>query len=141
MDIRKIKKLIELLTESDLHSIEVKDGEQSVSITRSAPMSVAAQPMNFAPSDTSVVAAKKHQGSTEDAPMVGVFYTAPSPNEPNFVTKGQTVKAGDTLGIIEAMKIMNPLEATHSGVIEEILVQNGEVVEFGQPIIVYRSGS
>jgi acetyl-CoA carboxylase biotin carboxyl carrier protein len=71
--------------------------------------------------------------------MVGVFYAAPSPNDPPFVKVGQQVQAGDTLGIIEAMKIMNPLEATQSGVIAEILVDNSEVVQFGQPVIRYKA--
>ena len=71
--------------------------------------------------------------------MVGVFYSAPSPNDPPFVKVGQKVQAGDTLGIIEAMKIMNPLEATQSGVIDEILVDNSEVVQFGQPVIRYKA--
>lgn len=71
--------------------------------------------------------------------MVGVFYSAPSPNDPPFVKVGQEVEAGDQLGIIEAMKIMNPLEATQSGIIEEILVSNGDVVQFGQPVIRYKA--
>ncbi len=71
--------------------------------------------------------------------MVGVFYVAPSPNDPPFVKVGQQVQAGDTLGIVEAMKIMNPLEATQSGIIAEILVQNGDVVQFGQPIVRYQA--
>ena len=78
-------------------------------------------------------------GSVETSPMVGVFYSAPSPNDPPFVKVGQKVQAGDTLGIIEAMKIMNPLEATQSGVIEEILVDNSEVVQFGQPVVRYKA--
>jgi acetyl-CoA carboxylase biotin carboxyl carrier protein len=84
-------------------------------------------------------AAKSPRGAVETSPMVGVFYAAPSPGEPTFVKVGQTVSAGDTLGIIEAMKIMNPIEATQSGVIEEILVKNGEVIQFGQPLFRYRA--
>lgn len=75
----------------------------------------------------------------ETSPMVGVYYVAPSPNDAPFIKVGQQVQAGDSLGIIEAMKIMNPLEATQSGIIAEILVQNGDVVQFGQPIVRYES--
>lgn len=139
MDIRKIKKLIELLIESDLQSIEVKDGEQSVSMTRRLPEPVAAAPATSPPINTANFSISEPKGTTECAPMVGVFYTAPSPNEPNFIKAGQAVQAGDTLGIIEAMKIMNPLEATQSGVVAEVLVKNGEVVQFGQPIIRYQN--
>lgn len=139
MDIRKIRKLIDLMIESDLQSLEIKEGEHSVSMSRKTKETVIqtkelvqeipventqSQPVNTQP--------------TEKAPMVGVFYTAPNPNEPNFVRVGQAVKAGDTLGIIEAMKIMNPLEATQSGVIAEILVKNGEVVQYGQAIVRYK---
>ena len=84
-------------------------------------------------------AAKSPRGAVEKSPMVGVFYAAPSPGEAPFVKIGQTVSAGETLGIIEAMKIMNPIEATQSGVIEEILVKNGEVIQFGQPLFRYRA--
>jgi len=123
MDIRKIKKLIDLMIESDLQAIEVKEGDQSISLTR----------------PTVAPAAKTPRGAVETSPMVGVFYSAPSPGEGPFVNVGQTVSAGETLGIIEAMKIMNPIEATKSGVIEEILVKNGEVIQFGQPLFRYRA--
>ena len=83
--------------------------------------------------------AKTPRGAVETSPMVGVFYAAPSPGEAPFVKVGQTVSAGEALGIIEAMKIMNPIEATQSGVIEEILVKNGEVIQFGQPLFRYRA--
>ncbi|MHA3061021.1 acetyl-CoA carboxylase biotin carboxyl carrier protein [Acinetobacter sp. ANC 4636] len=140
MDIRKIKKLIDLMIESDLHAIEVKEGDQSIALTRRSPapiqMGVAAMP---APSAESTPKAKTPRGIVETSPMVGVYYAAPSPGEAPFVQVGQTVSAGDTLGIIEAMKIMNPIEATQSGVIEEILVKNGEVIEFGQPLFRYRA--
>ena len=140
MDIRKIKKLIDLMIESDLHAIEVKEGDQSIALTRRSPapiqMGVAAMP---APSAESAPKAKTPRGVVETSPMVGVYYAAPSPGEAPFVQVGQTVSAGDTLGIIEAMKIMNPIEATQSGVIEEILVKNGEVIEFGQPLFRYRA--
>ncbi|OJU58623.1 MAG: acetyl-CoA carboxylase, biotin carboxyl carrier protein, partial [Acinetobacter sp. 39-4] len=96
---------------------------------------VAAAPTASAPAP----AAKTPRGAVETSPMVGVFYAAPSPGEAPFVNVGQTVSAGETLGIIEAMKIMNPIEATKSGVIEEILVKNGEVIQFGQPLFRYRA--
>lgn len=138
MDIRKIKKLIELMIEADLQSLEVCEGEQSISMTRKSPDVTYMQTPEAPP----VVTQKTHNepsGAIECAPMVGVFYTAPNPNEPNFIKVGQAVSAGDTLGIIEAMKIMNPLEATQSGVVAEILVKNGEVVQFGQPIVRFKS--
>ncbi|MFT4021514.1 MAG: acetyl-CoA carboxylase biotin carboxyl carrier protein [Acinetobacter sp.] len=143
MDIRKIKKLIDLMIESDLHAIEVKEGDQSIALTRRspapAPMSIAAMPAPAAEVASATPKAKTSRGIVETAPMVGVYYAAPSPGEAPFVQVGQTVSAGDTLGIIEAMKIMNPIEATQSGVIEEILVKNGEVIEFGQPLFRYRA--
>ena len=138
MDIRKIKKLIDLMIESDLQAIEVKEGDQSIALTRRNPVVAAAVPAMPAPA-ADVPAAKSPRGAVEKSPMVGVFYAAPSPGEAPFVKVGQTVSAGETLGIIEAMKIMNPLEATQSGIIAEILVQNGDVVQFGQPIVRYES--
>ena len=138
MDIRKIKKLIDLMIESDLQAIEVKEGDQSISLTRRNPVVAAAVPAMPAPA-ADVPAAKSPRGAAEKSPMVGVFYAAPSPGEAPFVKIGQTVSAGETLGIIEAMKIMNPLEATQSGIIAEILVQNGGVVQFSQPIVRYES--
>ncbi|MDH1858144.1 acetyl-CoA carboxylase biotin carboxyl carrier protein [Acinetobacter junii] len=140
MDIRKIKKLIDLMIESDLQAIEVKEGDQSISLTRPTPV-YAAAPLAAAPSASAPAApaAKTPRGAVETSPMVGVFYAAASPGEAPFVNVGQTVSAGETLGIIEAMKIMNPIEATKSGVIEEILVKNGEVIQFGQPLFRYRA--
>ena len=139
MDIRKIKKLIDLMIESDLQAIEVKEGDQSISLTRPTPVYAAAPvaaPITSAPA---APAAKTPRGAVETSPMVGVFYSAPSPGEPPFVNVGQTVSAGETLGIIEAMKIMNPIEATQSGVIEELLDKNGEVIQFGQALFRYRA--
>ena len=137
MDIRKIKKLIDLMIESDLQAIEVKEGDQSIALTRRNPV-VAALPSIPAPV-AEAPAAKTPCGAVETSPMVGVFYAAPSPGEAPFVNVGQTISAGETLGIIEAMKIMNPIEATQSGVIEEILVKNGDVIQFGQPLFRYRA--
>ena len=138
MDIRKIKKLIDLMIESDLQAIEVKEGDQSIALTRRNPMvagAVAAMPAPVA----ATPAAKTPRGAVETSPMVGVFYAAQSPGEAPFVKVGQTITAGERLGIIEAMKIMNPIEATQSGVVEEILVKNGEVIQFGQALFRYRA--
>lgn len=142
MDIRKIKKLIDLMIESDLQAIEVKEGDQSIALTRrsSEPIyTTSAIAATNAPTASATPVAKISRGSIETAPMVGVFYAASNPGESPFVQVGQTVSAGETLGIIEAMKIMNPIEATQSGVVEEILVKNGEVIEFGQPLFRYRA--
>ena len=139
MDISKIKKLIDLMIESDLQAIEVKEGDQSIALTRRNPVVAAAVPAMPTSSVEAAPVKKSPRGAVETSPMVGVFYTAASPGEPTFIKVGQTVSAGDTLGIIEAMKIMNPIEATQSGVIEEILVKNGEVIQFGQPLFRYRA--
>lgn len=136
MDIRKIKKLIDLMIESDLQALEVKEGDQSISLTRRTPV-IAAAALSAMPEPAPQV--RTQRGVIETSPMVGVFYAAPNPGEAPFVKVGQTVQAGDTLGIIEAMKIMNPIEATHSGVIEEILVKNADVVQYGQPLFRYRA--
>lgn len=138
MDIRKIKKLIDLMLESDLQSIEVKEGDQSIALARRNPVVAAGVPVQTTTVEAPVVKATS-RGAVETSPMVGVFYAAPSPGEAPFVNVGQTVSAGETLGIIEAMKIMNPIEATQSGVIEEILVKNGDVIQFGQPLFRYRA--
>ena len=139
MDIRKIKKIIYLMIESDLQSIEVKEGDQSISLTRPTPVYTTAPVAAPVAAPSSAPAAKTPRGAVETSPMVGVFYAAPSPGEAPFVKVGQTVSAGETLGIIEAMKIMNPIEATQSGVVEEILVKNGDVIQFGQPLFRYRA--
>ncbi len=139
MDIRKIKKLIDLMIESDLQAIEVKEGDQSIALTRRNPVVAAGvAPVALPVAEAPVVKAAS-RGAVETSPMVGVFYSAPSPGEAPFVNVGQTVSAGETLGIIEAMKIMNPIEATQSGVVEEILVKNGDVIQFGQPLFRYRA--
>lgn len=141
MDIEKIRTLITLMEENELVNLEVSSGDERISLTRhyAAPVPT----MMAAPVATNAAAQEKSTalkgGSVETAPMVGVFYSAPSPNDPPFAKVGQKVQAGDTLGIIEAMKIMNPLEATQSGVIDEILVENADVVQFGQPIIRYKA--
>ena len=136
MDINNIKQLIDLMEERTLAQLEVHDGDTKVNIIRHLPQTVAQASV---PAVQTVALEKPitRAGITENAPMVGVFYVAPSPNDPAFIKVGQQVQAGDTLGIIEAMKIMNPVEATQSGTIAEILVSDGDVVQFGQPIIRY----
>ncbi|WP_017937039.1 acetyl-CoA carboxylase biotin carboxyl carrier protein [Zestomonas thermotolerans] len=152
MDIRKVKKLIELLEESGIDELEIREGEESVRISRHS-KSVAAQPVYAAaPAPTAApavaapvaapaaeageapAAAPKLNGTVVRSPMVGTFYRAPSPTSPNFVEVGQTVKKGDVLCIVEAMKMMNHIEAEVSGVIESILVENGQPVEYDQPL-------
>ena len=146
MDIRKVKKLIELLEQSGMAEIEIKEGEESVKISRfgNAPLitpTVSQQPAVMVnPSQVeSTTASNKGteaSGNLISSPMVGTYYSAPSPSAKPFVTVGQHVNKGDTVGIIEAMKIMNQIEADHSGTVIEILVKDGEAVEFGQALIV-----
>lgn len=155
MDIRSIRKLIEIVEQSDIAEIEIKEGEHNVRITRSkepvilqgsmpmqmhAPMPVS-QPMPAASSVTEApstvsTATEEVSGHRVTSPMVGTFYTAPSPDADPFVKVGEKVSAGDTLCIIEAMKIMNPIEADSSGTVKQILAQNAEPVEFGQTLFV-----
>jgi len=142
MDIEKIRTLIALMEESELVNLEISSDDEHISLTRHydapAPTMMAAPTAGAAPIAAEAKPTVK-AGSVETSPMVGVYYSAPSPNDPPFIKVGQKVQAGDTLGIIEAMKIMNPLEATQSGVIDEILVDNSEVVQFGQPIVRYKA--
>ena len=141
MDIEKIRTLIALMEENELVNLEVSSDDEHISLTRhyDAPAPTMMAAPAAAPIAATATKAAGKAGSVETAPMVGVFYSAASPNDPPFVKVGQKVQAGDTLGIIEAMKIMNPLEATQSGVIDEILVDNSEVVQFGQPVIRYKA--
>lgn len=142
MDIEKIRTLVALMEENELVNLEVSSDDEHISLTRhyDAPVpTMMAAPAAGVPAPSAAPAASTKAGSVETSPMVGVFYAAPSPNDPPFVKVGQKVQAGDTLGIIEAMKIMNPLEATQSGIIDEILVDNSEVVQFGQPVIRYKA--
>ena len=149
MDIRKVKKLMELLEESGMSEIEIKEGEESVKISRygnsPAPVQHPIQsfvqqqaPVSSAP--TSQTASPNEQpqetGQSVTSPMVGTFYSAPSPTAKPFVSIGQKINQGDTVGIIEAMKIMNQIESDQSGTVIEILVKDGEAVEFGQSLIV-----
>jgi acetyl-CoA carboxylase biotin carboxyl carrier protein len=148
MDIRKVKKLIELLEESGIAEIEIKEGEESVRISRmmsSMPMPAmhamhAAPPPAPAPAPAAPAAAPapaaKPEGHVITAPMVGTYYASPSPDSPAFVKVGQSVKVGDPLCIIEAMKIMNPIEADKAGTVVSILADNGQPVEFEQPLFV-----
>ena len=142
MDIRKIKKLIELVEESGINELEISEGEESVRISRggqivSAPMMQQA-PMQAAPAAAPAqdAAPAPIAGHVVRSPMVGTFYTAASPDSPAFVEVGQHVNAGDTLCIIEAMKMMNQIEADKSGIIKEILVSNEDAIEFDQPLFI-----
>jgi len=148
MDIRKVKKLIELLEESNIDEIEIKEGEESVRISRNGAQSAAPQYLpQYAPPPppppAAAVAAPAaaiepapaaHEGQVVRSPMVGTFYRSPSPTSPVFVEVGQTVKVGDVICIVEAMKMMNQIEADKAGTVEAILVENGEPVEFDQPL-------
>ncbi len=147
MDIRKVKKLIELLEESNINEIEIKEGEESVRISRMShtappqmmmpagyPQMAAAAPAAPAPIAVETVAAPP-AGHVLRSPMVGTFYRSPSPSSPAFTEVGKSVKAGDVICIVEAMKMMNQIEADKSGVIEAILVEEGQPVEYDQPLV------
>ncbi|PIT40584.1 acetyl-CoA carboxylase biotin carboxyl carrier protein [Snodgrassella alvi] len=152
MDLRKLKKLIDLVEESGIAEIEVTEGEEKVRITRTTAANQ--QQMYAAPMQQPAIMAAPAAATTENAaaaapettgpdlskavksPMVGTFYRAASPTSAPFVEVGQTVNAGDTLCIIEAMKLMNEIEADHSGVVKEILVSNAQPVEFGEPLFI-----
>lgn len=145
MDIRKVKKLIELLEESGIAEIEIKEGEESVRISRygsnvaaplaAAPVAIAAAPLAAAISEVAPAApeADPHKNAMT-SPMVGTFYLSSSPGAAAFAVVGQSVKQGDIICIIEAMKIMNQIEADRDGVIKAILAEDGQPVEFGQPL-------
>ncbi|HEX6834399.1 MAG TPA: acetyl-CoA carboxylase biotin carboxyl carrier protein [Rudaea sp.] len=157
MDLRKIKKLIDILEESNLAELEIKEGEESVRLSRvptgayaaAAPPPVthvhmeppraAAAPQASAPSaDSSAASAGRElpPGHVVRSPMVGTFYASPNPEAPPFVKIGQAVKAGDTIGIIEAMKMFNQIESDHSGTVVAVLVTSGQPVEFDEPLFV-----
>lgn len=154
MDIRKIKKLIELLTESGVSEIEIKEGEESVRISRGTniaavppvmqPVVATPAPLEVAPAATPSAESTQTSDTTEDlpqghvvtSPMVGTFYRAPSPSAKPFVDVGQKVGAGDTLCIIEAMKMLNQIEADKGGTVAAVLVENGQPVEYGQSLFV-----
>jgi acetyl-CoA carboxylase biotin carboxyl carrier protein len=151
MDLRKLKKLIDLVQESGIGEIEITEGEEKVRISRQAagaPMVLAApaamQPMGYAPPAAAPAAeaapaatpAPEAKGHQLKSPMVGTFYRAPSPGAPSFIEIGQTVTKGQTLCIIEAMKLLNEIESDAAGTIKAILVENGQPVEYGQPLFV-----
>ncbi len=156
MDIRKVKKLIELLEESGIAEIEIHEGEESVRISRGSsiaplPQTVINAPVpaptpataptesfksHMHPEDAPAKSDYSDRGHVIPSPMVGVFYASPSPEDPPFCSVGQEVKTGDTLCIIEAMKIMNQIEADVSGKLVKILAENGDAVEYGQPLFV-----
>lgn len=150
MDIRKIKKLIELLDESGVAEIEIKEGEESVRISRqqnviAAPVAVAPAPVAAAPAAAVVETTSPADAPAEstvpsghkvESPMVGSFYRSSAPGSAPFTDVGQTVNVGDTLCIIEAMKILNPIEADKAGTVKAILVENGQPVEFGEALFI-----
>lgn len=149
MDIRKVKKLIELLEASDIAEIEIKEGEEAVRISRYSSAAPAIMPAPVAPVAAPAPAAAAaipapaedkpaaaaSSGHVVSSPMVGTFYRSPSPSSPAFVEVGTHVKVGDVVCIVEAMKMMNQIEADKAGVVEAILVNDGEPVEFDQPLI------
>ena len=148
MDIRKVKKLIELLEESNINELEITEGEESVRISRGAPVQAYAAPVPAAPQPAAVAASAaapvaaapaaaasdELAGHVVKSPMVGTYYASPSPDSAAFVTVGSTVKAGDVLCILEAMKMMNQIEADRAGTIGAILAEDGEPIEFDQPL-------
>jgi acetyl-CoA carboxylase biotin carboxyl carrier protein len=148
MDIRKVKKLIELLEESGISEIEISEGEESVRISRypkpGTVASMAAPPMAMAPPAPAAAAAPAAavlapppvRGQQVTAPMVGTYYSGPSPGAKPFVDIGTEVKPGDTLCVIEAMKMMNQIESEFAGRVVSVLAENGSPVEFGQPLFV-----
>ena len=151
MDLRKIKKLMELLEESGIAEIEVKEGEESIKLSRNitssaAPLQQMVQQPMMAPQQQAPLAASQVENKKDDSlnenrntvnsPMVGTFYASASPESKPFVTVGQSVKKGDTLCILEAMKMMNQVQAESDGKILEILIDNAEPVEFDQPLFV-----
>ena len=154
MDIRKVKKLIEMLEESQLNEIEIKEGEESVKLVKAisvpvqeqivtsniaatAPQPVAMNEVTSVESDTKESTEPETiSGKTIDSPMVGTFYAAPNPGAKDFVSVGDKISEGDVLCIIEAMKMMNEVKADSSGTIKQVLIENAEPVEFGQPLFV-----
>ncbi|MBC8720217.1 acetyl-CoA carboxylase biotin carboxyl carrier protein [Paraburkholderia sp. 31.1] len=154
MDLRKLKTLIDLVSESGISELEVTEGEGKVRIVKNAPpvyvqpsasyaVPQFAQPAPFgaveapaAPAGAPAAPAAAPQGHVVTSPMVGTFYRAPSPGADPFVQVGDTVKEGQTICIIEAMKLLNEIESDKSGVVKEILVENGQAVEYGQPLFV-----
>ena len=153
MDLRKLKTLIDLVSESGISELEVNEGEDRVRIVNAGSPAPAGQMVYANPAPSQVMQAPPAAGATAPAaatieapaaetgfvaksPMVGTFYRAPNPESPNFVNIGDTVKVGQTLCIIEAMKLLNEIESEHAGVVKEILCENGQGVEFDQPLFI-----
>ncbi len=147
MDLRKLKKLIDLVQESGIAELEITEGEEKVKIVKGGVVSVSAAPVMAMPASAPAAAPTaaaapaeapdaSQEGHVVKAPMVGTFYRSPSPDAKVFVEVGQAVKEGDTICIIEAMKLMNEIEADASGVVKAILVENGQPVEYGQPLFI-----
>ena len=145
MDIRKVKKLIELLEESNINELEITEGEESVRISRGVPMQAYAAPAPMAPQPAAIaapvavaapVAAAPEEpvGHMVKSPMVGTYYASPAPGSGAFVSVGSTVKVGDVLCILEAMKMMNQIEADKAGTIGAVLAEDGDPIEFDQPL-------
>jgi len=152
MDLRKLKKLIDLVEESGISELELTEGEEKVRISRNLPQAQGtvhyaqpyiqqAQPAQAAPAaapaaDAAPAAAPAIEGHVVKSPMVGTFYRSPSPESKSFVDVGSSVNVGDTLCIIEAMKLLNEIESDHAGVIKAILVEDGQPVEYGEPLFI-----
>jgi acetyl-CoA carboxylase biotin carboxyl carrier protein len=149
MDLRKLKKLIDLVQESGIAELEITEGEEKVKIVKGGAVSLTAAPIAArptteatpaapapAPAAVTEAAAAGQEGHVVKAPMVGTFYRSPSPDAKAFVEVGQAIKEGETICIIEAMKLMNEIEADAAGVVKAILVENGQPVEYGQPLFI-----
>lgn len=148
MDLRKLKKLIDLVEESGISELELTEGEEKVRISRNLPnahagmqfapqyIQAAPAPQAAAPAVAEAAAAPVIEGHVVKSPMVGTFYRSPSPDAKPFVEVGSSINAGSTLCIIEAMKLLNEIEADHTGVIKAILVENGQPVEYGEPLFI-----
>jgi acetyl-CoA carboxylase biotin carboxyl carrier protein len=148
VDLRKLKKLIDLVQESGIAELEITEGEEKVKIVKggavalaAAPVAAPVAPLQAHPAALAAPAAPATEPATQEghvvkAPMVGTFYRSPSPDAKAFVEVGQAVKEGDTICIIEAMKLMNEIEADASGSVKAILVENGQPVEYGQPLFI-----
>ena len=147
MDLRKLKTLIDLVADSGIAELEVTEGEDRVRIAKFSPAPAALPaapttavqipaPLGLASNGTTVQPAAEPEGHVVKSPMVGTFYRSPSPGAASFIELGQSVKPGDTLCIIEAMKLLNEIEAEVGGTVKQILVENGQPVEYGQPLFI-----
>jgi len=145
MDLRKLKTLIDLVSESNVSELEITEAEGKVRIVKSVPMGMAAAPVTYAMAPTApapvvdtgpVAVPAEPAGHAVTSPMVGTFYRAASPGAKAFVEVGDTVKVGQTVCIVEAMKILNEIESDKAGVVKQILIDNGQAVEYGQPLLI-----